>query len=444
MPAREKNRPLSATRRGDARKSIAAIALLSCVVLSGGCSRTSTPATEAAPLPVSVAKAPFTPEQVSRFHEKWQWQDVLKTGDVSLYLFLHFSEFYPIVVVHRAEPMVPLKTALDAEIGRTRGGLAPAEMSLDEYLDSPSSRAQGMIVVRHGKIAFEKYPGMREDDYHITMSVAKTMPSLIISLLEEEGKINVENTIGSYIPSFTDTAWNSVKVIDVLNMVSGLDVVETKESHDDPTSSFGRYLRASLNVPSPNGKVEKSVDVIRRVKKIREPGLALEYSSMNTQVLVLLAEAVENRPWAEIFQDRVWSRMNAEGDVQIFITSDGNAFACGLVSMRLRDLARFGMLYTPSWGRASREQVVSADTIKQIQTGVSPNRKPPGSTVAENFSRQWDWVFFNGDFFKGGLHSQGLYVSPSTDLVIAWFSTAKSTDLHKYARAIAKKFAEGD
>ena len=45
----------------------------------------------------------------------------------------------------------------------------------------------------------------------------------------------------------------------------------------------------------------------------------------------------------------------------------------------------------------------------------------------------WD----DGDFFKGGVFGQGLYVSPARDLVAVWYSTARLSDLTQYARQIA-------
>jgi CubicO group peptidase (beta-lactamase class C family) len=401
---------------------------------------TKAPLSPAAPLsaagstfqPVSAAQRGFTPEQVAGFHAAREWQDILKSGDVPLYMFLHLSEFYPSTVVHRNGPMVALEQSPDMKIGAVRIP-SPEGTSLDEYLTNPGSRAQGMIVIHKGKIIFERYPGMREDDTHITMSVAKTMPALVIGVLEEEGRIDVEHTIGSYVPALNDTAWNEIKVIDVLNMASGLDVEETEQNRDDARSTFGRFLRAVLNVPGPDGKVEKHTDVIRSPKKLREPGHIYEYSSINTQVLVLLAQAVEHRSWAEIFQNRVWSNMNAEGDVQVCVTPDGIAMPYGLAAMRLRDLARFGMLYTPNWARAARRPVVTADMIEKIRKGASAQRN-----VAVGSSRHWDCVFNDGDFYKGGLHGQGLYVSPGKDLVIAWFSTAQSSELLTYGLAIAK------
>ena len=53
-------------------------------------------------------------------------------------------------------------------------------------------------------------------------------------------------------------------------------------------------------------------------------------------------------------------------------------------------------------------------------------------------SRQWDLVWPDGDMMKFGLMGQGLYVSPSRDLVIVYFNV-NNEDLsaHRYVRPIA-------
>ena len=44
----------------------------------------------------------------------------------------------------------------------------------------------------------------------------------------------------------------------------------------------------------------------------------------------------------------------------------------------------------------------------------------------------WD----DGDFFKSGLNTQGIYVSPARDLVIAYFSLEPTQQLPKYLRPL--------
>jgi CubicO group peptidase (beta-lactamase class C family) len=107
------------------------------------------------------------------------------------------------------------------------------------------------------------------------------------------------------------------------------------------------------------------------------------------------------------------------------------------------------LLYTPSWERAARERIVSEAYVRQIQTGgrkeiflkgelgnrLTSASFPTSPPSANHW--QWDAVWTDGDFFKGGVYGQGLYVSPAKDLVIVWFSTAMSSDLTQYARQIA-------
>jgi hypothetical protein len=63
---------------------------------------------------------------------------------------------------------------------------------------------------------------------------------------------------------------------------------------------------------------------------------------------------------------------------------------------------------------------------------VSDGWEPP-----HHATYQWDAVWTDGDFFKAGFRGQGLYISPSQDLVIAFFGSA-SQGQKAYARAIAK------
>ena len=61
-----------------------------------------------------------------------------------------------------------------------------------------------------------------------------------------------------------------------------------------------------------------------------------------------------------------------------------------------------------------------------------------GSDDVIGHSRQWDLVWPDGDLWKGGLMTQGLYVSPSRDLVIVYFSVNNDDNsAHRFARPIA-------
>ena len=167
-------------------------------------------------------------------------------------------------------------------------------------------------------------------------------------------------------------------------------------------------------------------------------------------MLVILAEEVEGERWHQIFDRRVWSKVGAEGALQLHMTPDGIVAAHGLVSSNLRDFARFGMLYTPSWNKIAVEQVVSDEILDRIHNEVRSHEFVmagfDGPVFADFLgsddfianSRQWDIVWPDGDMWKGGLMTQGLYVSPSRDLVIVYFNVSNNDHSgHRFARPIA-------
>jgi hypothetical protein len=50
--------------------------------------------------------------------------------------------------------------------------------------------------------------------------------------------------------------------------------------------------------------------------------------------------------------------------------------------------------------------------------------------------RQWDAIWEDGDFFKSGFNTQGIYVSPARDLVIAYYSVESTQQIQKYLRPL--------
>jgi CubicO group peptidase (beta-lactamase class C family) len=408
------------------------------------------------PLPggaLAQARAGFTPQQARDFRQHFSPKELISAGDVALFHFIDIGLWLETAIAARSGEVMPLEIAFDPAIAQTRVGTAGGGLPLLAYLRSEKSRAQGFIVIQGGRIVFENYPGMRPTDNHVWMSIAKTTASLVVRKLVEEGRIDVQKPIDTYLPAFRDTEWRGTRVIDVLDMASGMDIVETQANRENPRSIIARYNHATAGEPNADGKIESQLEVVRSARRLGLPGRSFDYSSLNTTVLALLAEAVEGRRWADILQDRVWGKMGVEGDMQVALAPDGTPQAHGLLATRLRDLARYGLLYTPSWARASRERVVTDAYVREIQRGGRKqiflkgelgNRMVSDSFPANPPSAnhwQWDAVWDDGDFYKGGVFGQGLYVSPDRDLVIAWYSTVMSSDLTQYARQIADDVA---
>ncbi|TDG11845.1 class A beta-lactamase-related serine hydrolase [Seongchinamella unica] len=324
-------------------------------------------------------------------------------------------------------------------------------MTLAEAISDPRSAAKAMIVIHEGKVVFETYPGLRPADSHFWASVAKPTAALLIEQLIDEGKLSDSDKVEKYLPDFAGTALGDTKIVELMNMVPGTDTHDSAKTRQDPDSVATRYYLAEFDEAYKNGEVETVRDILRGAARTGPAGEVFEYSSGITQMLVFIAEAVTGRAWADAFDDRVWSHVRAEGALQMHLAPDGMAMAHGVVSSRLRDLARYGLLYTPYWSLVADRQIVSDAAMARIATpeyGQDVFMKGDGKRFSSYLgeipvgnSRQWDAVYADGGMFKGGLFGQGLYVSPEKGIVIAYFSTVASSPLARFLRPLAKELS---
>lgn len=402
--------------------------------------------------PVSKVIAGYSLAEYETLAASFSLQTALLGTDVSLFGNTRMAQFFHTALVPRQVPYRALPARLEPAIGKIEAETAYGKLSLDDFLASPKSFAQAFIVVHHGEVVYESYPGMKPGDSHLWASTAKPLAALLIEQLIDEGRIDQNKTYGDYVPDFRGTAWDKIPVIDIMNMASGLNVAEDDASRANPNSMATRLFRSEFGETDPvTGKVETTRQVLKSAAKVIDPGQRFEYSSLDAQALVILVEEVTQKRYSDLLAERVFPGVPLEGGLQIHLSSaDGLEGGHGLVSSPLRDLAMFGMLYTPSWRKISDRQVVSDAALTRIQKDtpsheafMSGNDGAAFSDALADYvisnSRQWDDVFTDGDFFKLGFMGQGLYVSPSRDLVIAYFSTNPDTGPgQRYMRPIAK------
>lgn len=367
----------------------------------------------------------------------------------TLYMWQNISRIFRTEMVLRDGEISPLPAHINPAVGALTFELKDeGKTTVNEYFNKHPMDA--MLVVHHGDIIYEQYKTMRSFDKHNWFSIGKVIPGTTIALLEDEGKIDVKKSVSTYLPELKGSAWDSVPVIDVLNMATGLNATEHEEPGDDarinPARGWFQWATAMGIFPNHHKKHESPFDVLRRMKRVKPGNTVFEYNSINTWILELITERITGKPLNEAFGEDVWRKIGAQADGFIGITPDGYSMAWGFMSSTLRDLARFGMIYTPSWNKVSKEKIISDAILNKIQHGGNPaifgkgyvGREMHGSLYDTDLtnSYQWDVVFADGDFFKLGTGGQGLYVSPSRDLVVAWFSTGEN-NAQVMARAIA-------
>jgi CubicO group peptidase (beta-lactamase class C family) len=364
-------------------------------------------------------------------------------GPGTHYLYLHTLEFYRNSWIYRDGPVSELPSRPDPAVAALPTVSQLGALPLVEYALHPESRIDSLIVVRGGEIVYEAYPRMEPNERHLYHSVSKPFAALVMAILEEQELLDTHMPVETYLPEVRGSGWEGVPLLDVLDMASGIDCLEIASEFEDPESAHNKWQAA-----------DDVAGYVAKIPRLRPSGEAFQYTSVNTFLLAWTLERVTGRPYNELVSRHVWSKLGAETDAVVSWDHDGPATGAhwGL-STRLRDLARFGLLYTPSWRKVAVEPVVPPSHLEQIQSGG----RPPifqaqddlawldafGADKPVHNSQQWDLVWPDGDFYKGGYGGQGLYVSPSRDLVIGFFGAPTPdwpiNELKAVSRQVAKQ-----
>jgi CubicO group peptidase (beta-lactamase class C family) len=391
----------------------------------------------------------YTLAQAAEFRSQWNLDNWDDGGPLTRYVFLNMPEFFNHSLILRGGPVRELEVALRPEVAQFITNTEAGRKSLQDY--TRESTVDGVLVLHKGKIVFESYPQMRSVDLHLYMSVSKVLTATLIAILEDRGQIDVRKSVDAYLPELAGSGWAGVPVRDVLDMASGIGCLELEEgAYSDPATCYYQF-EAALGWMRPSAAtVDNSFEFVSGLTSHRPPGEAYEYTSVDTFMLGWLAEAVTGRNYAELLSTEIWQKMGAESTAVIAAPRRGVPVAHGGVSSTLRDLARFGLLFTPT-GRAGKDPLVSDRYLENIQQRGRPEvfraarddefRDVDGEPARHN-SYQWNFVLNDGDFFKSGFGGQGLYISPSRDLVIVFFGTldesGKQHELPRVARQLAK------
>ena len=371
-------------------------------------------------------------EEVLKFHRQvdeinWQFG-----GENMHYNFLHRAEFLPHAIVYRGGEIARLDAAPRDDLRLFEVDSRFGRLPLDEYIKT--APVNGIIFLHHGRIIYERYPRMRPFDKHVLMSVSKVFVSTVIALLESRGQIDLRQPVEVVLPSLKGSAWEKTPVMDVLDMASGIDAPEVEEGFTNPEHPYYQY-EASLGwLPRTARTLDSTYQYVAGLQRKDAPGQRFEYTSVNTFLLAWLAESLTGLPLHEILSREIWGKVGAEGDALLAISKYGAPAAHGGLCATLRDVARFGLLFTAAGRSVHPEPVIPARVLAAIQHGGRPeifDRGPTGQSILGDLHgehprhnvHQWDYVLEDGDFFKGGYGGQGLYISPVRDLVIAYLGT---------------------
>lgn len=363
---------------------------------------------------------------------------LLERSELNSEILRHMEEYLPTVKIDKGNGEITrLPTKSDSQIGKEilTSAYYRNETSLDSLCKQKS--LNGIIVLHKGQIIYEDYPDMDSSERHNYFSVSKTFAGTIIAILADQGKLNEHDSIGKYLHEFRNKPLGKVSINDLLRMSSGIncrEIVENDASFKDPKHNFYKFLQYRAIYPEPENGFDKTLmEFFAGVGAYEPAGKTNDYTSANTAILATIAERVSNTPYHQLMSELIWSKIGAEDDARITLSSTGIPGSAGFIMSRLRDLARYGLAFTDD-----APIKIASDRYLQLLREGDRDLFLTDEAFANIFEGQgaafqsyhWDVVFDDGDFAKFGFGGQGLYISPDKRLVVAFFSANKDETSH--------------
>ncbi|MCP4005215.1 MAG: serine hydrolase [bacterium] len=342
------------------------------------------------------------------------WALTLFSGAEQYENFNRLAEFYPVSTMRAAPEPFDFPDGAGITLPTSfvyHGKTVDSEAFLAE------TDTSALLVLKDGRVRYERYmlTGGRDVNW-LSMSVAKSFISAAIGIALEEGLIaSIEEPITKYAPSLGGSAYDGVRIKDILQMSSG---ARWNEDYSDPESDINRFGR----IMAIGGSFNEFAATLERE---REPGTYNHYNSTDTQVLGMLLVKATGRSVADYMEEKLWQPLGMESDAYWLVDSDGMEMAFGGLNATARDYAKLGELYR-NGGVWNGRPLIPADWVSASVTPDAPHLTPEAKAddpFPVGYGYQW-WIPAGdeGEYSAIGVYNQFIYVNPTRDLVIVKLS----------------------
>ena len=198
-----------------------------------------------------------------------------------------------------------------------------------------ATQTKGFLVLKDDVILGEFYDnGFSHEQTQLLQSSSKTYAGIIASKLIDEGKIDPDATVDSYLDDFRGSKIGKAKIQYVLDMQAGL--LPATDYHVPGGEAFMFEAEQGLKQGDPIGHRKAIIET----KTQNAPGEVYTYNDKNTDLLAILAAEVTGQPFNKLLSD-LFGDFGATSNGSIALTVDGTASPSYGISCTLRDYALF-------------------------------------------------------------------------------------------------------
>ena len=289
---------------------------------------------------------------------------------------------------------------------------------IDTSITENNIQINSVIVVSDGYIVYEKYyHAWTQYMAHTIQSCTKSFMSALIGIAIDKGYIdNVSQRVLDFFPNYTIDNWDprkeNITIECLLTMSSGLEWHEVDIPYSDPLNDLFAMYRSSnmwqyvLNRPMEN-----------------DPGAHWSYNSGGIELLAGIIEQATGYSIVNFAEEFLFDPIGIDYFTWWNVPASGQYGCSGGLSLKPRDMARFGYLYLNE-GRWNGTQVISSDWVN-VSTQMYYDT---GSWY--HYGYTW-WGVPDFTFYEAtGHYEQKIYVLPNEDIVAVFTGDIADEDWH--------------
>ncbi len=316
-----------------------------------------------------------------------------------------------------AQTGISFERADPASAGMSAEGLARATEALQAHVDAGDIAGVVAAVVRDGKLVYGEALGLRDiesrspmpfDALFRTYSMTRPITALAILMLNDEGRLDVNDPVQKYLPQFADQrVLLDAQSTDPSNARPRMGDITLAQllTHTSGIGSRSAGMYTARNVHGWDQTLAQVVDNVADLPLFEDPGTRFRYG-MHSEVLGRVIEVASGMLVAEFFETRIFEplgmtetmfyvdperasllatlyRRDAGGVLQPYeletipvtepraLTSSG----VGLVSSTM-DFLRFSQLFLND-GQVNGRRILSPEAVRMAMANGVPDALLP-------------------------------------------------------------------
>ena len=279
-------------------------------------------------------------------------------------------------------------------------------------LEKRGASMHGILFMKGDKIFTEAYwKPFNKDFCHRMYSQTKSFVGIAIGLLQDEGKLSINDKIIDYFPEKVDGEvlhyHKELTIKDMLTMSTAGDSSPYWFFIEDKDRTHAYF----------NGN-----------RPLHPSGTIWEYDSTGSQVLCSLVEKLAGKSLLAYMKEKIFDKMGVFGNATVLKTRNEDSWGDSAMICTLRDIAAFGRLLMNN-GVWNGESLISEQYVKEATSKIANNAYAPHYSAYHQGYGYQIWRVSGNGFAFNGMGDQLTICYPDKDLLFSCIADNQGTGI---------------